>query len=304
MTDRSPDAPLFILAPPRSYTSVACAMIGQHPAMFGLPEVNLFAADTVGELLDLFCERPGLGHGLLRATAELGLGEQTTETVDIASVWLDEYGDTACSEVFRDLSAWAGPRRLVDKSPIYALRPDALARLRRSCSDAYYLHLTRHPVTTLDSLTRFRTLVRDRYGLVRFAEAAPGPQDLERFWREPHERIDAFLADVPDERRLRIRGEDLLAEPASHLSDIARWLGIDDAPDSLSAMLHPERSAFAGEGPPAARFGNDPEFLARPELRPPSSTTPLRYHAMSESVTELARHLGYGSADAHRRAAL
>lgn len=36
--------PLFILAPPRSFTSVVCAMIGQHPDMCGLPEVNLAIA--------------------------------------------------------------------------------------------------------------------------------------------------------------------------------------------------------------------------------------------------------------------
>jgi hypothetical protein len=38
--------PLFILAPPRSFTSVICGMIGQHPQMYGLPEVNLFAGET------------------------------------------------------------------------------------------------------------------------------------------------------------------------------------------------------------------------------------------------------------------
>ena len=32
-------APLFILAPPRSYTSLFNAMIGQHPEAYGLPEL-------------------------------------------------------------------------------------------------------------------------------------------------------------------------------------------------------------------------------------------------------------------------
>ena len=37
--------PLFILAPPRSFTTVTSAMIGQHPEMYGLPETNLFVAE-------------------------------------------------------------------------------------------------------------------------------------------------------------------------------------------------------------------------------------------------------------------
>ena len=40
--------PVFVLAPVRSFTSVVCAMIGQHPQMYGLPETNLLCHATVG----------------------------------------------------------------------------------------------------------------------------------------------------------------------------------------------------------------------------------------------------------------
>ena len=43
-------APLFLLAPPRSYTSLVNAMLGQHPQAFGLPELCLF---NVERLVDL-----------------------------------------------------------------------------------------------------------------------------------------------------------------------------------------------------------------------------------------------------------
>src|SRR5438874_389166 len=32
--------PVFILALPGSFSSVVCAMLGQHPEMYGLPETN------------------------------------------------------------------------------------------------------------------------------------------------------------------------------------------------------------------------------------------------------------------------
>jgi len=39
--------PLLILASPRSFTSVICAALGQHPQMYELPELHLFVADTL-----------------------------------------------------------------------------------------------------------------------------------------------------------------------------------------------------------------------------------------------------------------
>mgnify|MGYP006327808131 CR=1 FL=1 len=43
-------APVFLLAPPRSYTSLINAMLGQHPQCFGLPELCLFNVETLVEL--------------------------------------------------------------------------------------------------------------------------------------------------------------------------------------------------------------------------------------------------------------
>ena len=43
-------APVFLLATARSCSSVVTAMIGQHPALCGLPELKLFASPTIGEM--------------------------------------------------------------------------------------------------------------------------------------------------------------------------------------------------------------------------------------------------------------
>src|SRR5580693_3977962 len=76
--------PLFLLAPPRSYTSLVNAMLGQHPQAFGLPELCLF---NVEQLVDLWRGSDGpisengavARHGLMRALAEIygaGLGRR------------------------------------------------------------------------------------------------------------------------------------------------------------------------------------------------------------------------------------
>ena len=82
--------PLFILCPGRSFSSVVCMSIGQHPDLYGLPEIYLGIVDTLDEWLRLPA-RPGRKHmnqGLLRVVAELHHGEQTEETVRQARSWL------------------------------------------------------------------------------------------------------------------------------------------------------------------------------------------------------------------------
>ena len=47
-------------------------MLGQHPALYGLPELNLFMADRLAEVMKkLRIFRPQSLHGLLRVVAQL-----------------------------------------------------------------------------------------------------------------------------------------------------------------------------------------------------------------------------------------
>ncbi len=43
--------PVFLLAPARSYSTVALALLAGHPGLHGFPELMLFNADTVAEPL-------------------------------------------------------------------------------------------------------------------------------------------------------------------------------------------------------------------------------------------------------------
>src|SRR5919109_4550343 len=77
--------PVFVLAPPRSFTSVVGTMLGQHPQLYGLPETHLFGCATMAKWWDV-CEDQTFprAHGLLRAVAELFFGGQTDRTVLLA----------------------------------------------------------------------------------------------------------------------------------------------------------------------------------------------------------------------------
>src|ERR1700732_2547630 len=112
---RVPD-PLFLLAPPRSFTSVICAMLGQHPQMYGLLETSLFCAETLAEW-STACEhaRFPMAHGLLRTVAQLCFGGQTEANVREARGWLRRRSHCTTGYIFELLAARVAPRILVEK---------------------------------------------------------------------------------------------------------------------------------------------------------------------------------------------
>src|SRR4029077_20834739 len=80
-------APIFVLAPARSYTSCIITMLGQHPDLVDFPELKLFSlpddrrtGDVAAKLLDRArCNAPQSGSGarpggihFLQQTARLG----------------------------------------------------------------------------------------------------------------------------------------------------------------------------------------------------------------------------------------
>lgn len=301
------DRPIFILGPGRSFTTVIAAMLGQHPDLYGFPELNLPVADTVGGWLD-YTDAPAkrwLRNGLLRALAEIETGAQTDETVLAAQDWLMSRPAMRMDALLADLRAAVAPRRMVEKSPHAVSEARFLGRLGRMAPDALYVHVTRHPFSSCRSMaqTDWFSLAL-RIGTVEAYDfrGAPPVFDPQFHWLGSHRRILAFLESVPPERQLRIRGEDVLSAPAEALRDLCRWIGVADDPSSVEEMLHPERSPFAAPGPASAPYGTDPAFLESPALRaftppeaPLSGSLPWRGDRAEfvPEVRELARVFDY-----------
>jgi hypothetical protein len=263
-------------------------MLGQHPDTYALPETNLFTAATVGEWWLLRDGMPWRGAGLVRSIAELRFGGQSEARVRQARRWLLQRADWPTGSVFRALRAWVHPRILVEASPRTSLHPRYLERLHDSAPRAMYLHLGRHPGDQAGSLRR---LVEERHGSSGRPRAAARAG---RSWLRHHSNIVRFLESVPPERVLRVRGEDVLADPDEQLRAIVRWLGLRDDEEPVGAMKHPENSPFARIGPPSARLGNDPSFLRDPVLRTGGRTPGSR--PWSPPRRQGARMLGLSAA--------
>jgi hypothetical protein len=280
-------------------------MIGQHPDLCGLPEVNLCVTERMDAWLRL-CLHSGsfLSHGLLRAVAQLAFGEQTEESVERARWWIEFRRASSTSEVFRELADAAGPCALVDKSPATVLHVNFLHRAESAFPRARFLHLTRHPRSTCASIAGAPEILTavsvfsNAIDLGRCSSAL----DPEPLWLETHRNILAFLGTVPASRKRRVRGEDLLAEPNRHLTELTAWLDLPAAPECLEAMTHPEQSPFARFGPVGARFGNDPKFLQDPALgratvTPQTLDGPAGWRGdgtgLSDQTRRLAESFGY-----------
>ena len=258
--------PVFILAPPRSFTSLVSTMLGQHPRMYGFPELNLFMAETLDEFwrgVDNDGGRkstfwPVMRHGLLRTVAQLYAGEQTIDGVALAYRWIRVRARHSTGEVFQELLTKIDPLIAVEKSPGYLRRRLYLDRLLEAAPQARFIHLLRHPRGQCASVLKARggklmlmmLNAIDQSGGMAVIE----PQIL---WHDANVLVMEFLNELPREQWLRVQGERVLADPDTELTRICQWLGLPCGPRDLAAMKTPEQSPYAHVGPINARLGND-----------------------------------------------
>lgn len=108
-------------------------MLGQHPELYGMPELNLFTANRMQSFWE---GNTGLRqiqmHGLLRVVAQLYSGEQTLASIDMAHRWTLRRLSLSTADVYRELCTRIAPLRAVDKSPIYSASLDSLNRIQKA----------------------------------------------------------------------------------------------------------------------------------------------------------------------------
>ena len=295
-------APIFLLAPPRSFTSIICGVIGQHPELLGSPELNLFRARTMNRFMRL----SRLHMGLHRFVAQIYAGEQTIESVVMARNWVMARRDRTTAEVHRELCAKIAPRALVQKSPRYQRRLMYMDAILDAFPNARFIHLLRHPRGMCESYMQMNEPALQSLALAELgAVDRSGKQpvaDPQILWHDYNLRILRFQRKVDPKRWLRMNGEDFLANLDDHLKLLCKWLGVSDAPEAIEAMKRPEELPFACFGPLNALVGNDPKFLRDPYLRPykrkvQSLTDPLSWRpdgaTFHPRVVEMARSFGY-----------
>jgi hypothetical protein len=296
-------SPLFVLGSPRSFSSIVCAMLGEHPRLYGFPEVNLFVSDTLGDLWERMSGARQIQlHGLLRLVSHLYAGEQSIDALEMARHWVARRFDASTTDIYHELVEKIAPLRAVDKSPVYTESRSYLDRITAAFPNARYLHLVRHPQTQGVSMMNIAGGAMVLLGQSMDTDVDPPVPDPQIAWLRGQRTIMEFLESLPRERWIRARGEDLLSSPREHLEAICDWMDLEHDEAAMTRMLHPERSPFACLGPPGAHLGNDINFLRSPELRPvhikaASLEGPMPWRSdglgLKPPVVELAHTLGY-----------
>jgi hypothetical protein len=278
-------------------------MLGQHPQAYGVPELNLFTADTLDGLLE---GMPGIRQlrmqGLLRVASQLYSGEQTLESLDLARRWYLNRLYCSTGDIYRELCQKVFPLRIIDKSPTYCTKRENLQRIPQAFPNACYLHLVRHPRTQGQSMVNISGGLMAILGNAIDYSTFPPTIDPQFWWYEMQCNILNFLKTIPADQQMRLRGEDILTHPRHYFQQICAWLHLDWSEEAFAAMLKPEESPFANYGPYTAHYGNDPNFLKSPHFRkrtiPPSHLEgPLPWRpdgkGLVPDVANLARALGY-----------
>jgi hypothetical protein len=256
--------PVFMISPGHSYSSVVAAMIGQHPQAYGLPEMNLFLGDTLGEAEETFSltGRPAL-PGLKRTLAQLHHGVQTFETVELATEWIRTHRHYAPRQVYDHLQELVGDRILLDKSPSTSMSQKCLQNLVTAFPDANVIQLLRHPRSR--SLSRLKSLKSQP--MMRVMQGISGNRmDLEHAWFRAYAMIHDFGRQLAPGQMIRLHGENFLRNPRLYLVQICEWLDISTEEAAIEAMLHPEESPYSSVGPQNAKGGTSSDFLKSPAL--------------------------------------
>jgi hypothetical protein len=287
-------------------------MLGQHPELYGLPELHLLRYETVGEFLQgSLYEGFPIADGVLRTIAQLVFGEQSHANVQRSSSWLRRRSDWTGGLLIEAIAHIVSPLRLVEKSPSTVFEMEYMQRSLEMFPGARFLHLVRHPRAHGVSVIKY--LNRPRAGdwlrrMASYCEETANEfegdvsMDPQRSWYGLHRRICDFLEKVPKHQTMRVRGEDVLSEPDAWIPEIARWLEISSDEEAVAATKHPERSPYACFGPLNAPYGLDFYFLQQPVLRPARAETqtlvgPLPWRrdraGFNKAVVNLARTFGY-----------
>jgi hypothetical protein len=213
--------------------------------------------------------------------------------VDAATALMDthERDGLTAKEFYRWMQHRAGDRIVVDKSPTYALDPEALRNAEVGFDEPRYIHLVRDPLAMSSS---FESYHMDQI-LFLHEHPWPGRTLGELVWTLSHRNILEFVAEVETKRVLRLRFEDLVADPRSVMREVATFLGIafDDSlvrpyerlDTKMVDGLHPESTPM-GDTRLLERDRIDPEVVRK-------WAGSGRERLLGEPTIRLAQRFGY-----------
>ncbi len=233
---------IFILSPPRSGSTLLRAILGGNDKLFAPPELYLLSFDNLADRKAWFSgsQRFQL-EGYVRS-----IMQARNDSLEQAQGLVESFEQQPLStqDCFRHMQEWIGDRILVDKTPFYASHMETLHRAEEYFHDPIYIHLLRHPYGMIRSFeeAKLEQLWFPRMVGTDVARNAPCPYQrrelAEMIWMILHENILSFLEGIPQQRKYRLKFEDLVGNPRDTVGNLCQFLDID----LHKAMLNPHQN--------------------------------------------------------------
>lgn len=219
-TSLNPPA-LFILAPPRSGTTLLRVMLAGHPDLFAANELQLLGFRSMSERREAYAGKFSLwSEGLIRTIMELQSVDADQARAIITEM---ENNNFSIQQTYQYLQSIISPKILVDKSPSYALDVDALNQAEAIFDNALYIQLVRHPYAMVSS---FAKMHMDQ-AMYLHPHSFNAQQTGELIWTRSHENINTFFQSIPGNRKFRLRYEDLVTQPEKTMRALCQQLNIE-----------------------------------------------------------------------------
>ena len=295
VAERNPRA-VFILAPPRSGSTLLRVMLAGHEGLFAPPELELLGFATVADRQAAYAGVPGNWlEGLVRAVME-AFSCGVDEARGTVREWVES--GLGVQEAYRRLQESTGGRLLVDKTPSYSGWRAVLDRAERIFDSPLYIHLLRHPCGMIRSYVEANLHEETQ---MRFGLGAQNPfpplQMAELAWTIAHQNITGLLAGVPVERRHQLRFEDLLQEPERTMRDLCGFLGVDYRGEMVLPYEHPEHKMVDGVTDQDRMSGDQKFLFAHASIDPAVADAwkrELTGDILGTPTRQLASEFGYG----------
>jgi amino acid adenylation domain-containing protein len=290
-------AAVFVLSPPRSGSTLLRVMLAGHPSLFAPPELELLSFNTLAERREALSGKYSFWlEGTIRALMEIkGCGmEEARQLMEEC-----EARGLSVPQFYRLVQEWIGERRLVDKTPSYALDLEVLRRAEACFDGALYVHLLRHPYGMIRSFEEAKL----EQVFFRYRHSFSRRELAELIWLVSQQNIGEFLETVPAARQHRLRFEELVSQPREALEGLCDFLGLEFHPAMVEPYRHTEGRMTDGIHPLSQMLG-DVKFHQHTRIdaavaerwRGQTAADPL-----SELTRDAAEALGYQSEQTNKQ---
>ncbi|UCH92900.1 MAG: amino acid adenylation domain-containing protein, partial [Candidatus Aminicenantes bacterium] len=292
---RNPRA-VFVLSPPRTGSTLLRVMLAGHPRLFAPPELNLLPYATLQERKNSLTGAAASHlQGTLRAIMQIkNCSLQQAEEIMQQG---EEQGMTV-KQFYCLMQEWLNQQNqiLVEKSPGNSISLNILKRTELYFQAPLYIHLVRHP-----------------YGMIRsYVEAKldllMGEQLIERLscsrrelaeltWTISVQNILAFLKDIPPERQMVVKFENLVNNPEDIAREICRFLNLEFHPGMLEPYQEKKKRMTDGVYAQGIMLG-DMKFHQHHAINAAVAHAWQKEYTvdfLGEPTWQIARALGYKS---------